>query len=128
MLSRGWLIVAAVVSVASVLDSTGIVQIGPPRVTPAPALTGYGDGVYRVGVHIAPGAYATDGGPRCAWARRAVPVADPVPLVYVGAPDADRRPFIAAGLGTGRVVVTIEAGDHDFTTRGCGAWQRIGVR
>ena len=81
--------------------ATPAATAGPPAID--------GDGLYAVGSEIVPGVYAsagpTDGG-TCYWRR-------------IGPDDVT----VANALTKQPQVVTIEAGDVAFKTRGCQPWQ-----
>ena len=70
------------------------------------------DGTYTVGIDIQPGVYEANDLDGCYWAR----------MDSVG--EIIDNNFIT---GAPRAEVTIQAGDHGFTTEGCGrGWKKIG--
>lgn len=82
----------------------------PSTTTPAGlASTMTGDGTYRVGVDIRPGAYRTSGSDSCSWAR----------LRGLGGTAAD---IIATSSAAGPQVVQIAPTDAAFQTQGCPTW------
>jgi hypothetical protein len=120
--------VALVVSLASLLlafVSPHLWLATHARVSGPIPSRAYGDGTYRVGTTITAGPYESNGGPDCVWARRTDrPRPGSVLTVsYTDQPRDDR--IIAAGIGTGHVVVYIEPTDYDFTTGRCDDWTRI---
>jgi hypothetical protein len=74
-----------------------------------PKHTTFGDGIYAVGIDIAPGTYSTKGGNSCYWER-------------VSDFDGSGNDVIANGLQSGPITVTIAAGDKGFVTQACGTW------
>ncbi|WP_091330001.1 hypothetical protein [Geodermatophilus ruber] len=85
------------------------------RHAPAPPpASGFGDGLHRMGAGIAPGAYRSSAvGGFCYWER----------LSGFGGTLDD---IIANGIGSPEIV-TLEAGDAGFDSRGCGTWQPLGA-
>lgn len=77
--------------------------------TSGPQSTSFGDGVFAVGVDIAPGTYSTAGSGSCYWAR----LSD-----FTGNLNA----IIANFDGAGPQSVTISPGDDGFESQGCGVW------
>ncbi len=77
--------------------------------TPLDAIT---DGKWVVGEEITAGTYAAPGSDLCYWARLSG---------FGGSLDE----IIANEIGSGRQIVTIEAGDAGFETSGCGTWTLI---
>lgn len=71
--------------------------------------TRFGDGVYLVGVDVAPGRYRNSGSGLCYWERSRDFTGE-----YEGIIDFDDV--------EGSVVVEIEATDVGFTSQGCGTW------
>jgi hypothetical protein len=72
----------------------------------------FADGTHLVGTEVQPGTYVVDGKVAdCYWARM------------------DARGEIIDNnfiSGAGRAEVTIRAGDHSFTSEGCGEWRKVG--
>ena len=90
-------------------------------VAAANLLTEFGDGVYRVGADLLPGAYVSDIGtaeyvdgeyvPSCRWRR----------VSGFGHETADT---IASGVGRGVQRMEVAAGDAGVVSVGCGTWAR----
>lgn len=64
------------------------------------------------GKEWAPGTYRAPGGEMCYWERSSD---------FTGSLDN----IIANGIGVGPHVVTVELTDVGFTTKWCGAWERV---
>jgi len=82
-----------------------------PEPATGPQATSFGDGVYAVGIDIAPGTYSAPGGTNCYWER-----------------DSDltgnSNSIIANDTPTGPVTVPIAPTDKGFKTAGCGTWKQ----
>lgn len=76
----------------------------------APAGSITSDGTFLVGADIKPGTYKSAGGDTCYWARLK---------------DLSGSGIIDNGIGAGQQVVTVQASDKAFETRGCGEWRRV---
>ncbi|WP_168202718.1 hypothetical protein [Georgenia wutianyii] len=77
----------------------------------SPLATGFQDGTYVVGGHIAPGTYRAPGGTSCYWERMSA---------FSGSFDD----IITNDFGQSSPVVTIAPGDKGFYSNGCGTWTR----
>ena len=75
--------------------------------------TTFGDGVFIVGLDIAPGTYRTGTTDGCYWAR----------LSGFG---GDFEEIIANDLGDGQRLVTVAASDRGLETSRCGTWTKVG--
>jgi hypothetical protein len=86
----------------------------PPSAAPG-SLTTFGDGVWEVGVDVAPGKYKTAGTDSygCYYAR-------------LKANDGTVDDIISNGFGQGPVTVTVKPTDGYFETSGCVDWVRAG--
>lgn len=83
--------------------------IGPVTSSPTAAFT---DGMYLVGVDVAPGTWRSDGtGTGCYWAR----------LRNINGTSA----IIANNLQTAPAIVTVLASDVAISVSGCGRWSRV---
>jgi hypothetical protein len=93
---------------------TVTVTAAPPPAGAGP-LTEFGDGVWEVGVDIAPGKYKTAGtdGYGCYYAR-------------LHANDGTVEDILSNGFGQGPVTVTVRPDDGYFETSGCSGWTRAG--
>jgi hypothetical protein len=80
-----------------------------PLPSTGPQATSFGDGIWAVGIDIAPGTYSSPGGSSCYWERDSD---------FTG----DITSIIANGLSTGPVTVSIASTDKAFQTQGCGTW------
>ncbi len=80
-----------------------------PLPTAGPDVSTFGDGIWAVGVNIAPGTYSAPGGANCYWEREAD--------FGGGLPLANDNP-------SGPVTVTVLSTDRGFKTQGCGTWRR----
>lgn len=76
------------------------------------AASPFGDGIYMVGVDIAPGTWQAEGGELCYWAKLSG---------FSGGFDE----LVANDAGSTRPIVTIATGDRGFETSGCGQWSRV---
>jgi hypothetical protein len=81
-----------------------------PLPTTGSKSTTFGDGIWAVGVNIAPGTYSAPGGADCYWERDSDLT-------------GDASAILANDNPSGPVTVTIESGDAAFQTQGCGTWK-----
>ncbi|HLH73918.1 MAG TPA: hypothetical protein VKX96_11600 [Chloroflexota bacterium] len=81
-------------------------------ITPSPT-SSFKDGVYIVGVDIAPGTWRSQGATACYWERRAT---------FSGL----TGDIIANDNTTSAAVVTISSTDKGFKSDGCGSWTKVG--
>ena len=88
----------------------------PPDQSALPAGPTLPDGMWRVGVDIAPGTYSAGGSATCEWQRLSNARHDVTSVIESG--------LIAAGQFK---LVTVSANDSFFWTRGCEPWQRLQV-
>ncbi len=101
-------------TVTSTLEVTHTVTMTLPAPPTALKTAIETDGMYRVGVDIAPGAYRSggtspNGESDCYWARlRSLKPTD----------------IIDSGIGTGSQSVTIQPSDTAFVTHSCQVWQK----
>ena len=110
--TRTWVITGAVVSAAAMLGS------GTAGAAPATAVPG--DGLYRVGVDIAPGIYQSAGpadpAHPCVWKR----------LRHIAEPGdtADPNTYLVASdyVHISPVRVMVKPSDAGFDTANCGGW------
>lgn len=74
--------------------------------------TTFGDGIWAVGINIAPGSYSAPGGSSCYWET-----------------DSDltgnASSIVANGNPRGPVTLTIPGTDKGFQTQGCGTWTPV---
>jgi hypothetical protein len=85
----------------------------PAPTTPQPTRIQFGPGTYRVGVDLPAGAYRTDGGPSCFWAR-------------LSSFDGTAASVIAGQHTEGSAAtVAIEPTDAGFSTAGCAVWLSV---
>jgi hypothetical protein len=89
----------------------------PPAPAPSPAepATGIGDGVWEVGVDVAPGKYKTTGTNSfsCYYAR-------------LKSNDGSLGDIIDNNLSEGPMTVTIKGSDGYFESTGCNDWTKVG--
>jgi hypothetical protein len=98
-----------------------VITVTAPAPTPDPVaaptgpLTTFGDGVWEVGVDIAPGKYKTTGTDSygCYYAR-------------LQHNDGTVEDIISNGFGQGPVTVTVKPTDGYFETSGCVDWTKVG--
>jgi hypothetical protein len=90
------------------VTQTVTVTLTPPA-PPGQPNTTFGEGLYQVGVDIAPGIYRSAGGTGCYWAR----------LKSLNTND-----YIDSNLGNGPQVVQIDPTDKAFKTSHCQPWQK----
>jgi hypothetical protein len=74
--------------------------------------TSFGDGIFIVGVDIAPGTYRTNAPDGCYWERM---------RNFIG----DLNSILANNNTKGSTIVEIRAGDSGFESDGCGTWSRV---
>lgn len=76
--------------------------------------TGFGDGEFVIGIHVAPGVYVAPGAQsgRCLWKRLS------------GFTSSDEE-ILAVHNVAGRVIAQIEEVDAGFQSYGCGRWKRF---
>jgi len=89
----------------------------------SPELNGpFGNGMYRVGVEVAPGTYRTGGAGIlgfCDWSRLSSFNGDPSSVIQSG------HVYNTAGSGN-TDTVTVAPTDVGFSSTGCGGWTKIG--
>jgi hypothetical protein len=74
-----------------------------------PRATSFGNGIYAVGINIAPGTYTTSGGSACVWERSSDLTGDGTSIIS----DANT---------SGPLTLTIATTVKSFSTQGCGTW------
>jgi hypothetical protein len=94
-------------ALATVTKTVAVTLTPPPP--PGQPNTTFGDGLYQVGVDIAPGTYRSAGGTGCYWARLKT---------------LDTNSFIDSNLSDGPQVVQIQPTDEAFNTKDCQTWQK----
>jgi hypothetical protein len=80
-----------------------------PQPPPGQPKTVFGDGLYQVGVDIAPGVYRSAGGKGCYWSRLKT---------------LDTSSYIDSNLNDGPQTVQILPTDGAFNTKNCQPWQK----
>jgi len=80
---------------------------------PAVPTREFGDGMWRVGIDIAPGTYRSSGAGACYWER-------------LSGFKGDLWDIIANDFAEGSALVTIEPSDAGFSCSGCGKWTPAG--
>jgi hypothetical protein len=95
-------------SALATVTRTVTVTLTPPP-PPGQPKTTFGDGLYQVGIDIAPGVYRSAGGTGCYWARLKT---------------LATNSYIDNNNGVGPQVVEIRPTDGAFLTRDCGTWQK----
>lgn len=92
------------------VEATGscVWTLGPP---PPLAVPADGDGMYRVGVELAPGLYSAPGSDDCAWA-------------ITSSADGSAGSITDAFVGSGPQMIAVDADDAFLLSSGCGAWAR----
>lgn len=73
----------------------------------------FGDGMYQVGVDIAPGTWRNDGSPGCYWER-------------LSGFSHELDDVITNEFAETQQIVTIDATDVGFSSSDCGVWTKIG--
>jgi hypothetical protein len=83
-----------------------------PLPSSGPQATSFADGIWAVGITIAPGTYRTDGGGSCYWERESDFTAN------------GTNSIIANDNASGPATVTINSTDKGFKSQGCGTWAK----
>jgi hypothetical protein len=100
-------------STVRVVTTTTVTAPGPSVGAAAPVTGGsFSDGLYRVGVDIAPGNYHTNGGANCYWER-------------LNNLSGGFTAIIANGEPTGPATVRVNASDKAFSVHGGCTWTAV---
>jgi hypothetical protein len=104
-------------SVVTILPSDGAFKSQScgdwsPLPSSGPQKTSFADGIWAVGIDVAPGTYHTDGGGSCYWERESDFTA------------SGTNSIIANDNASGPATVTVASTDKGFKSRGCGTWTK----